>query len=204
MHSFKTETKWLSTRKKLLRDIQKRVSQHLGHLSPEVQAYQEIYEKEFSKKWRASTKVELIGHLLKSDLAYSSDFHAFNQSQRLHLRLLRSLQGRRNVVLAVEFLESQHQEELELFLEEKISEKEFLKRVDWHRRWGFNWLHYRPLLEYARKNGISVYGINRHFKTRSGKSLKQRDQHAARKIVEIKKQSSESLVIVIFGDFHLS
>ncbi len=204
MSSLKIEAQWLAMRKRLLRDIKKRVKLHLGHLSEEVLHYQQHYKKEFTSKWRASTKVELVNRFLTCDIAYVSDFHALNQSQRLHLRLLRSVGKKRKLTLGVEFLESAFQKELDEFLKGELSETEFLQKIQWEKRWGFNWSHYRPILNYARNNGIQVYGLNKRFRSKDGGSLSQRDSHAALCIAKLRESHDGNLLFIIFGDFHLA
>ena len=131
-------------------------------------------------------------------------FHALHQSQKAQVRVLRSLPKTRKIVLAVEFFEASDQEKLDRYISGKMSEKEFLKAVEWDARWGFPWEHYKPILRWAQNNKVPVYGINKAYKKRNATTLKSRDIFAGKKIAELVQKSTEALVFVIYGDLHLA
>ena len=39
-------------------------------------------------------------------------------------------------------------------------EAQFLAATEYHKRWGFDWSLYRPLVEFCRKNGMPVAALN--------------------------------------------
>ncbi|WP_374030161.1 ChaN family lipoprotein [Bdellovibrio bacteriovorus] len=184
--------------------MERQVQHRLGEDTPELMRYRKIYEKEFSKKWTASTKEALWEQIEKSQVVMVGDFHALHQSQKAQLRILRGLPPQRKVILAVEFFEAADQEKLNKFLSGKMSERDFLKAVQWQSKWGFPWEHYRPLLRWAQKHKISVQGINKTYKKRNAATLKSRDVFAGKLIADLVKQNPEHLVFVIYGDLHLA
>ncbi|XGC79417.1 ChaN family lipoprotein [Bdellovibrio bacteriovorus] len=196
--------KWIRIRKDLYLQMEKQVRHRLGEDSPELMHYRQTYHREFSKKWTTSTKEELLEQIKNSQVVLIGDFHALHQSQRAQMRILRQLPKDRKVVIAVEFFEAADQEKINSYLSGKMSEKEFLKAVQWQSKWGFPWEHYRPLMRWAQKHKISVYGINKSYKKRNATTLKSRDVFAGKKIAELVTRYPDHLVFAIYGDLHLA
>lgn len=197
----KTPEQWIQLRKELYRQVESQVRHLLGGETVELRKYREIYEKTFRKKWQSSHTEELVNAVNSSRLVLMGDFHAIQQSQKAHLRILKRLKNPNQWVLAVEFFEARHQRIINQFLKGKISERDFLKAIEWKRNWGFPWEHYRPILRYAQKKCIPVLALN--ARARESISLKERDQFAAKKISRQLANSGRS-VFVIFGDLHLA
>ncbi|WP_413612194.1 ChaN family lipoprotein [Bdellovibrio sp. HCB-110] len=196
--------KWIRIRKDLYLQMERQVRHRLGEDTPELMRYRKVYDKEFSKKWTASTKEALWEQVAQSQVVMIGDFHALHQSQKAQLRILRHLPKERKVTLAVEFFEAADQEKINKYLSGKMSEREFLKAIQWQSKWGFPWEHYRPLLRWAQKHKISVCGLNKSYKKRNAATLKSRDVFAGKKIAELVKQNPDHLVFVIYGDLHLA
>lgn len=194
---------WIRIREELFYQLQKHVQLLLGPEPTELRRYREEFEGEFQQAWRASTREVLFQQIDTSDIVLLADFHALGQSQRSQLRILKGLPRGLPVVLAVEFFEARHQEFIDLYMQGDLSEKDFLKQIEWTKAWGFPWEHYRPLLRYAQKYKIPVYGINRRFTDKKG-SLKLRDDFAAEKILALRRAHPGYKVITIFGDLHLA
>ncbi|WP_374073304.1 ChaN family lipoprotein [Bdellovibrio bacteriovorus] len=173
--------KWIRIRKDLYLQMERQVRHRLGEDTPELMRYRKVYDKEFSKKWTASTKEALWEQVAQSQVVMIGDFHALHQSQKAQLRILRHLPKERKVTLAVEFFEAADQEKINKYLSGKMSEREFLKAIQWQSKWGFPWEHYRPLLRWAQKHKISVCGLNKSYKKRNAATLKSRDVFAGKK-----------------------
>ncbi|MGE5085458.1 MAG: ChaN family lipoprotein [Bacillota bacterium] len=196
--------KWIRIRKDLYRQMEKQVRHRLGEDTPELMRYHKVYQAEFLKKWQPASHNDLWEQIEHSQVVLMGDFHALHQSQKAQARVLRHIPKSRNTVLAVEFFEASDQAHIDKFLCGKIGEKDFLKAVQWEQRWGFPWENYRPLLRYAQKNKLPIYGLNRGFKTRTATTLKSRDIFAGKKIAELVKKHPESLIFVVYGDLHLA
>ncbi|MCB0343292.1 MAG: ChaN family lipoprotein [Pseudobdellovibrionaceae bacterium] len=198
------QKRWLAARKKLLLQIKAQVRQFLGPEPEDLREYALSYKAEFFSKWSPASHRDLFKSVDAAQIVLGGDFHAFSQSQRTHLRILRSLPDTRNVCLALECVESVHQKHLDAFMAREVSEEEFLKLVDWDLKWGFTWENYRPLFDLARSKGYRVFGVNKYASRRSGKSLFKRDEHAASVIGEISARHPECLIYVLYGDLHLA
>ncbi len=133
-----------------------------------------------------------------------ADFHAHEQSQRAHLRILRSLPTRKKITLALEIFPLKAQKDLDLFMRGDLSEAAFLKKVKWDEVWGFPWKHYAPLLELARERGHRVLALNSFTGEKKSGSIRARERVAVSAVARELKQYPDSLVYVIFGDLHLA
>lgn len=142
--------------------------------------------------------------MLNSQIVLGADFHAFSQSQRIHLRILREIPKPVRVVLALECFESQHQKYLDQWLASEIDNERLLELVDWRKSWGFPFHNYLPLLELARERKWPLLALNQNLKKRDTSALKKRDRHAARLIVEKWEEKKTDLVYAVFGDLHLA
>lgn len=170
-----------------------------------LQTYVRRYNAEFSRPWSKSSYEVLNREIEASQVILGADFHAFSQSQRIHLRLLRNLPLDRPVVLGLEAISSRQQKTLDQYLEGRLEEGEFLKRVKWQESWGFPFENYRPLLQLAKERGFRVRGVNRE--ETSGKiesSLLRRDEHCADLIAQWLRKEPQTLIYVIIGDLHLA
>ncbi|UYL08224.1 ChaN family lipoprotein [Bdellovibrio sp. SKB1291214] len=184
--------------------MEKQVRHRLGEDTPELMRYHKTYQGEFARKWQAASQADLWTQIADSQVVLMGDFHALHQSQKAQLRVLRNIPKDRKTVLVVEFFDAADQSKLDKFMQGKMSEKDFLKSVKWETRWGFPWEHYRPILRYAQKHKIPVYGLNKAFAKRNATTLKSRDVFAGKKIAELTKTHPDSLVFVIYGDLHLA
>jgi hypothetical protein len=195
---------WLKIRHDLYLQIRQRVESTLGQGSLSFLQYQKEYENSFRAAWKLSSKELLLRQIEKAKIVLLADFHALQQSQKAHLRILQALPSKQQGILAVEFFEIRHQKWVDLFLRGELPEKEFLRKVSWNESWGFPWEHYRPMVRWAQKRKWKVIALNDQSQDRSAKSLKQRDQKAALVIREVVRKEPGTQVFVVFGDLHLA
>jgi uncharacterized iron-regulated protein len=195
---------WYLARKEMLEQVKEQVSLRLGEDDPSLVPYFKSYQKEFKGSWRSSSYKELFFELSQAKVVLGADFHAHSQSQRVHLRLLREFSKEKNWALALECFEAKDQKWVDLLVEKKIKEKEFLRKIQWEKRWGFPWAHYRPLIKLAIQKKIPIIAMNKHFKSRTLESLNKRDAFAAKIIEKTLTKQKVDLVYVIYGDLHLS
>ncbi len=213
-----SHAKWKEVRRELYRQIKSQVQIRLGLPEKELLKYENEFEKEIKSKisrWKPILNSEIFFRTLaQSRIILMGDFHASQQSQKSHLRVLRELQKRQiPIVLGLECFETKHQELINQYLVDEISEKTLLKETGWKQRWGFPWEHYEPIFKFAKNHFIPIYGLNLKHNDKSV-SLKKRDEFAALQINKILKKykknkvsvknSVEPILFVIYGDLHLA
>lgn len=191
---------WLRTRKNLLEEVKAQVEVRLGPLSMALKRYAQNLEKEFRGNWKPCAERELRTRLNRAQIILGGDFHAYSQSQRAHVRILRDLISRPKVTLALECLPPGKEQAAEDFIRGRISESRFLELIEWEKNWGFPWEHYRPLFQLARDRGFQIRGLNQPSKDR----LTKRDLWTARRVSEFISKDPQSLVYVVIGEWHLA
>ncbi len=202
---------WYKIRYDFYKQIQDQVFRRIGQEPQEIQSYRKNYEKEFQRTWKLSDRVSLLQRVASAKLIYLADFHPLQQSQRANLRILKGIPVGQNTVLGMECFWSEDQAVLNRFLKGTLSEKDFLKQIEWKKYWGFPWENYRPLLRWARKYKVKVIGLNGPSKKASTEPLKtgareleKRDLWAAELIVKHLSDQRLNQMFVVYGDLHLA
>ena len=169
----------------------------------------ETYEREYLwylKDYEAiSDKTDLIKKALAADLIFHGDYHTLKQSQRSALKIIREIQGKRDIILCLEMFHGSDQKYVDKFMSGELSENSFLEKIDYAKKWPFPWSHWRPIISFCRNNSIPILGINAQINEGKGtKNLKKRDQYSARIIAKAFIRNPGKLIYVIDGDFHIA
>jgi hypothetical protein len=157
-------------------------------------------QKKFSKReFFLSSLSELIKTIEKSDIVYLGDFHTFDQSSRNMERLLRTLINtkKNNLTLGVEFVHTHNQNFIDQYLNNFISEHEFLESIEYRESWHFPWNHYRFFFQMAKKHNLQIIALN------SIGELQARDHLAAEKIDIHFDLFPETTLLILFGELHI-
>lgn len=199
---------WIGLRYEITRRLQAHVHVLLGEQTQAFARYEKEYKKETQRSWKVSDRKQLLAQVEKSSIVFMGDFHALKQSQKAHLRILKSLPDLEldlsKLILCVECVEQKYQRSLDQYLSGGLTDRDFLKSVEWKKNWGFPWDHYRPLFRWAQKNKVRMYALNARSKDSSVKSLHQRDRLAAEIVHQVYKKNQDHKVFVIYGDLHIA
>lgn len=190
---------WVQSKKEFLKKIKGEVDALVGHTTQDLTKYQAEYEKTFLGRWKPSSKKELVGALSESSLVLGGDFHAFNQSQRSHLRLLRETKFNKPVALGLECISSDMQGAVDELLMGGMSIDQLPARIKWAEHWPFPWDNYRPLIEWAVQNNVRMIALG----TKKRGSPKRFDSHAVKILKKAFNPSLEVLYILV-GELHLA
>ncbi len=196
---------YVNLRMNLLEQVKTRVQIIEGTDDLQLKNYFLSYKKELhDQPWHPVQRSQLIGDLLSADIIIGGDFHAFAQSQRTHLRLIRSLKKlNRPFILALECFESKHQKHVDDFMTDKIDEETFLEKTNWVENWSFPWKNYKPLVNFAKLRGFKVLAINKKSSV-DDKDTVSRDQHIASIVNQEKLKNIKALIYIVIGDLHLA
>lgn len=200
----KSTFEWVQIRKKLYLQIKSEVHRLLASSWKEFIPLEKAYAKELAQKWVQEAKENMFADLKQAELIILGDFHALQQSQRGHLRLLRELPEPSKLVLAVEFFQARHHKVLQQYMKEQISEQVFLDKISWSKTWSFPWENYKPIVDWAKENKIPLAGINWGLEQTQFKSIKTREHFSAICLRRLKLKYPKKKIIVIYGDLHLS
>ncbi len=200
----------LKLRKEMLQKLKSQVRLYLGNESSSLRRYALPYKKDIERtRWSITDNQKMMEALEASDMVLGGDFHAFAQAQRSHLRLLRALGKKKEIVLAMECVPSNKQKVLDSYMNSSITESMFLKKVGWNKNWGFPWEQYKPLFELIKKNKGRCIALNQVKNSKSYQTLVARDRHAAAILArELSKnlinKNDNRLIYVLFGDLHIA
>ncbi|MBU0992043.1 MAG: ChaN family lipoprotein [Proteobacteria bacterium] len=180
----------------------KHVRENLSY-NPSLIKYENEYLSYLKTYEEISNKNELVKKVIASDLVYQGDYHTLRQSQRLTLRILRDIHEKRDIILLMEMFHAADQKYVDDFLKGNLTENDFIRKIDYGRKWPFSWQSWSSILYFCKERCIPVIGINSEH-GEGLKSIRNRDQYAARVIVKTLLRYPEKLAYVIDGDFHIS
>ena len=191
----------LRLQRRLQRRLEQSVRDALGTQSAELTSYEARYQREFRNPRGLVSFDDLALRAASARVILCGDFHSFAQSQRTALRLLRKLAaGPGKLVLAMEMVRRSDQRLLDRYLAGTLDERAFLRAIDYATTWGFDWHHYKPLLDFARTHGLAVQAVN----GRDGLSLSERDDCVAETIATAARKLPHHRIYVMMGDLHLA
>ena len=103
----------------------------------------------------------LIDDLAQSSVVYIGEKHASRDYQAVQRTVVQALVERNmDIVIVVEWLPMEAQPVVEQWVDGQLSEKQFVKKVQWAARWGFPFSTYAPLFRYAQTHRIPIVAAN--------------------------------------------
>lgn len=167
-------------------------------------AYEGRYRRRTRSFQRVLSSAEVNERVAAADVVYVGDYHTLRHAQKSYLKLVEAALGSgRRVVLALEFVEGQHQAALDAYLSGRSGEATFLRKIGHAPSGGFDlWPGFRAIFQLAREKGLEAIAIDR--RARGERSLAIRDQYAAERIAEVATAPDRPLVLVLVGQFHVA
>ncbi len=170
-----------------------------GNLSDELISYQRSQNRYANRDFLISSFQALVKSLKRSKVIYLGDFHSFDQSSRNFQRIMRPIsQSKRPITLGVEFVHIEHQEHIDNYLNNLITEIEFLENIDYYESWRFPWNQYKVFFDLASANGHKIIALNSHG------SLSERDKRAAEILAKYIEENPRDKLLVLFGEYHIT
>ena len=104
---------------------------------------------------------EMMGSLAQARLIYIGEIHTLKRHHRFQLQVIKAL-SQRNIPLAIglEMLPFTVQGHLDAWTEGRLSEKEFLRLIDWEKNWGTDYGLYKPIFDFARRKKTPLLALN--------------------------------------------
>lgn len=188
----------------LYKRARKEALSYPGFGSLSVRNYAKSYMESLPEKPIKTTEKEVIDSALENKVLLFGDFHTLKKSQDglIHLtRKIKTTRPNQKITIMMEAFRSIDQSAIDQYLEEKISEEEFIESTDYYKSWGFPWENYKSILSFAKTNKIEVRGIN--TKNAGKDPLEKRDKFAAQLIETSLDSDPNQLIIVLIGEYHL-
>lgn len=184
----------------LLKAVKRRLREVLGPDDKELQVYYGDYKAELGRVRTApSSREEFADASCKSQVTLVGDFHTLEHAQKTFLRLLEDAGSRKvRPILALEMASARYDVPLSQYLKGRIGENDFLEKIRYFEEWGFDFTHYRAILDHARGLKLAVHGLN------SEGSLDARDVFMGHRLRHLVNQYPGQPVFVLVGDMHLA
>jgi uncharacterized iron-regulated protein len=108
------------------------------------------------------THETVVDHALRAQVIYVGETHDNPASHRVQEAILRDLAKSNpgQVTLGMEMFTPSQQPVLDKWSAGELSEKEFLRQVDWYSTWRIDFALYRDLLMFCRDQGIKILALN--------------------------------------------
>ncbi len=183
--------------KKIYRQLKRKSESYAGRPPKLLLQYKKEYFLASNREFSYSNQKDLLQNILNNQIVLIGDHHTFEQSQKNLIRIMKML-TRINISFNVclEMIPAIYQKTLDNYLDEQITEQEFLEEIKYKSTWIFPWTHYKKIFDFAKQKKIRIIALN------SIGDLTQREKFAANLIVEnVSKKNILSLVL--FGEYHL-
>ncbi len=103
----------------------------------------------------------IIPRLAEKRVIFIGETHDRYEDHLAQLEIIRALHVRRpDLVIGVEYFQAPFQEALDAYVTGQSSEKQLLRETEYFERWRFDYRLYRPIMQYARAQGIPVIALN--------------------------------------------
>ncbi|MGD9095977.1 MAG: ChaN family lipoprotein [Chromatiales bacterium] len=110
---------------------------------------------------KTATLSSLVENLAQERVVYVGETHTAYEDHLLQLEILKGMQAQQgNFAIGVEWFQWPFQEHLDAYLAGEITEAGMLDKTGYYERWRFDYRLYRPILAYAREQGIPVIALN--------------------------------------------
>ncbi|WP_462321627.1 ChaN family lipoprotein [Halochromatium sp.] len=103
----------------------------------------------------------LIEALADDRVVFIGESHDRYEDHLSQLAIIQGLHERGNpVAIGMEFFQQPFQDKLDAYVAGKLSEESLLRETEYFERWRFDYRLYRPILRFAREQGIPLIALN--------------------------------------------
>lgn len=108
------------------------------------------------------TPAELAARLDGVELLFVGESHTDYEFHQVQLRTIEELERRgRKVLIGLEMYPAGEQAMLDKWsTDPAYTEADFLAQSRWYKNWGYHWEYYRPIFDFAHRNGLHMFGLN--------------------------------------------
>jgi aminopeptidase N len=99
--------------------------------------------------------------ILSKTLIYAGERHMNYEDHKTQLKIIMNLHERgRKFAIGMEMFQRPFQKDINDYLSGALSEKDFLKRTQYFKRWQFDYNLYQEIIEYAKAKKIPIIALN--------------------------------------------
>ncbi|UCH81853.1 MAG: ChaN family lipoprotein [Nitrospiraceae bacterium] len=109
--------------------------------------------------------ISRLGNVIESvsdkKIIYVGEMHDVFAHHAVQLDIIAGIHKQNdNIAIGMEMFQRQYQSVLDAYIAGEMEEKEFLKSAEYFKQWGFDYNLYKPILDFARTEGIPVIALN--------------------------------------------
>lgn len=184
--------------KRLNQNLKSRALSFEGNPHKDLKRYRQDLHQLSKKKIQLSSQEEMLKQITHSNVIYLGDFHTFEQSSKNLERLIKVLLKKQSkFILGLEMVHAKDQIFIDAYLNNEITEREFLESIQYYESWRFPWTHYKTFFDLAKKEKFIIRGLN------TKGSLGARDRFAAKLIGQSLDKFPAVPMLVLFGEYHI-
>ncbi|MDF1563417.1 MAG: ChaN family lipoprotein [Deltaproteobacteria bacterium] len=164
-------------------------------------AYEKAYRQRVTGYRGILEYDEVVARAAARDVVHVGDYHTLTHAQRAFGKLVQRVLGHgRPVALGLEFVAGRHQRHVDSFLLGRLTERNFLKRIDYPEHHVFRiWPGFAPLFLLARELGLPVVALDLE-----NASLVKRDEYAAGRLARFRQKHPQHQLMVLTGQLHVA
>ncbi|BCB96363.1 hypothetical protein JZK55_12850 [Dissulfurispira thermophila] len=107
------------------------------------------------------TLSEIIEAVSSKKIVYIGEYHDRFAHHNVQLEVIKGLHKKnKKIAIGMEMFQRPFQKVLDDYIAGMINEKEFLKKSEYFKRWGFDYNLYKPILDFAVQEKIPVVALN--------------------------------------------
>ncbi len=104
---------------------------------------------------------EIVASVSNKRVVFVGERHDDYATHLAQLEVIRALRDTgAKLAVGMEMFQRPFQEVIDDFMAGKISKKEFLKRTEYFKRWGYDFRLYEPIIDFCKANGIPIIALN--------------------------------------------
>jgi len=110
---------------------------------------------------KSLTLEQVIDKVAEKPVIFIGERHGNYEDHKVELDVIRGLYKRgKKFAVGMEMFQRPFQEVINDYISGALNEKEFLKKSQYFRRWGFDYNLYREIIEFAKAKGIQIVALN--------------------------------------------
>jgi aminopeptidase N len=104
---------------------------------------------------------EIIDAVSDKPVILIGERHTNYEDHKVELAVIRGLFNKgEKIAIGMEMFQRPFQKAIDEYLSGTVDEREFLKKTEYFKRWGFDYNYYREIIEFARAKGIPLVALN--------------------------------------------
>jgi len=109
-----------------------------------------------------SQKNTILQKLEQQRVLFLGENHESMSNHLAHLEIIKRVHKKsgKKMVIGIEYLPRESQMALDRYIEHKTDETGFLRESHYFINWGYNYLFYKPIFDFARNQGIKIIALN--------------------------------------------